>query len=199
MRRILLWLGIGIAAGLLLAGAVWYNRPYTLHGSVIQQSFTAPDFSIKTAQGNEFQLSAQKGKVTLMFFGYTYCPDVCPATLSEFKQVRKNLGSDADKVNFVFITVDPDRDTPQRMAQYVAGFDPAFTGLSGSEAQLAPVWKAYGVYRQLDKASPTDTNYPVEHSTQTYLIDKTGQMRLTYPYGTPVEDMLQDVRYLLRH
>lgn len=198
MRRVLLWMGVGIAAGLLLAAAVWYSRPYTLHGSVIQQAYAAPDFSAVNGQGGDFQLSAQKGKVTLLFFGYTYCPDVCPSTLTDFKQVRKNLGSDASRVNFVFITVDPDRDTPERMAQYVSGFDPAFIGLSGSEVQLTPVWKAYGVYRKLDKASPTDAHYPVEHSTQTYVIDKAGMMRETYAYGTPVEDILQDVRYLLR-
>ena len=136
--------------------------------------------------------------MVLLFFGFTSCPDVCPTTLSDFKQVRQRLGKDADRVSFVFITVDPDRDTPERMAKYASGFDPSFIGLSGDEAQLGPVWKAYGVYRQLKKASADDTAYEVEHSTQLYLVDASGNLRLTYSYGTPVDDLLQDIRFLLK-
>ena len=79
----------------------------------------------------QFHLAGQRGRVVLLFFGFTSCPDVCPTTLSDFKQVRQRLGKDADRVSFVFITVDPDRDTPERMAKYASGFDPSFIGLSG--------------------------------------------------------------------
>ncbi len=89
------------------------------------------------------------------------------------------------------------RDTQQVSAQYAARFDPAFYGLSGTEQQLDPVWKAYGVYRKLDKKSPTDTSYEVEHSTQVYAVDPKGNLRLTFAYGTPVDDILQDVRHLI--
>ncbi len=167
MRRFVLWTGVGILAGLLLAAAVILNQPYQLRGSAIQSPYSAPDFTLPDGRGQEFHLAGQRGRVVLLFFGFTSCPDVCPTTLSEFKQVRQRLGKDADRVSFVFITVDPDRDTPERMAKYASGFDPSFIGLSGDEAQLGPVWKAYGVYRQLNKASADDTAYEVEHSTQT--------------------------------
>ncbi len=200
MRRYAIWIGLGVLAALLVVAAVTVTRPYNFHGSVIQQPFQAPDFSLAGAKpsGAPFKLSAQRGQVVLIFFGYTHCPDVCPTTMADFEQIHQRLGKDAGRVKFVFITVDPGRDTPQVVSQYAARFDPAFVGLSGTEQQLAPVWKAYGVYHQIDKKSPTDTNYNVEHSTQVYLVDPSGNLRLTYSYGTPVDDILQDVRHLLR-
>lgn len=199
MRRYMLWIAIGLVIGLAAAvGAGMALRPYQMHGSVIQPLAPAADFSLPAAQGAPFSLSAQRGKVVVLFFGYIHCTDVCPATLSQFKQIHQRLGADASRVRFVFVTVDPARDTPQTTAQYVAGFDPSLIGLSGSEAQLTPVWQGYGVYRKLDQTSPTDVSYAVEHSTQVYLIDRQGNLRATYPSGTPTDDMLQDVRYLLR-
>src|SRR5512133_2586296 len=198
MRRFILWAGLGLLAGLLVAAAVTVSRPYTFHGSVIQQAYRAPDFSLAEGEGSSFHLADQRGKVVLVFFGFTNCPDVCPTTLADFKQIHQRLGKQGDRTEFVFITVDPDRDTPQIASRYAENFDPAFVGLSGTEQQLEPVWKAYGVYRKLDKTSSTDTTYEVEHSTQIYLIDPDGNLRITYSYGTPVDDILQDVRYLLK-
>lgn len=198
MRRYFLWIGLALVLGLLLIAAVAANRPYTYRGSVIQPPFPAPDFTLPNGQGGQFSLSGQRDHLVLVFFGYTHCTDVCPTTLANFKQIRQRLGKDADRVQFVFITVDPDRDTPQVSSQYATRFDPTFVGLSGTPQQLEPVWKAYGVYRQLDKTSPTDTNYPVEHSTQVYLVDASGNLRLTYAYGASIDDILSDVRYLLK-
>ena len=198
MRKYAIWIGLGILAGLLLVAAVVIQRPYTMHGSVVQPPYPAPDFSLPQAQGNRFQLSSQRGRLVMLFFGFTNCKDVCPITLAQMKQVRARLGKDASRVQVVFITVDPDRDTPQKTAAYAAGFDPSFIGLSGNEQQLDPVWQSYGVYHKLDKTSPTDMNYEVEHSSQMYLIDGKGDLRVTYTYGTPADDILQDIRYLLR-
>jgi protein SCO1/2 len=197
-RRYLPWFALAIIALLLVTAAVTLTRPYTFHGSIIQGDYQAPDFNLNDGKGGQFQLAQQRGKVILVFFGFTNCPDVCPTTMADFEQIHQRLGKDAEKVDFVFITVDPDRDTPQVTAQYAARFDPAFYGLSGTEQQLDPVWKAYGVYRQLDKQSPTDTSYNVEHSSQVYAVDPSGNLRLTFVYGTPVDDMLQDVRHLLK-
>jgi protein SCO1/2 len=197
MRRYAIWIGLGLLAGLLLVAAVTFTRPYTFRGSAIQQPYQAPDFTLSDGEGVPFQLSAQRGHLVLIFFGYTSCPDVCPTTMDDFKQIRQRLGQDASRVEFVFITVDPTRDTPQVASQYAARFDPTFVGLSGTEQQLDPVWKAYGVYRKLDKANPNDTSYAVEHSTQVYLVDGSGNLRLTYSYGTPTDDILQDIRHLL--
>lgn len=196
-RRLLLWIGLGVLIVLLATAAVTLTRPYVFHGSVIQDTYPAPEFSLTDGKGGQFDLAQQRGKVVLVFFGFTNCPDVCPTTMADFEQIRQRLGKDADKVEFVFITVDPDRDTQQVAAQYAARFDPAFYGLSGTEQQLDPVWKAYGVYRKLDKKSPTDTSYNVDHSSQVYAIDPSGNLRLTFSYGTSVDDMLQDVRHLI--
>jgi protein SCO1/2 len=198
MRRNIIWIGLGLAVGLLMTGVFFITRPYTYHGSLIQEDYAAPDFSLPAAGGADFRLSEQRGDLVLIFFGYTYCPDVCPATLSSMKQLHKALGRDAERVRVVFVTVDPERDTPQKVAEYVQYFDPSFTGLSGSAEQLQPVWKDYGVYAQLNKLEPDDEVYTVDHSSQVYLVDQDGNLRLTYSFGTPVENMLADIRYLLR-
>jgi protein SCO1 len=197
LRRSPLWLGLGILVVLLVATAATFAHPYSFHGSVIQDTYPAPDFRLIDNQGRQFQLTQQHGKVVLIFFGFTNCSDICPTTMADFKQISQRLGKDAGKVDFVFITVDPDRDTPQITAQYVAQFDPAFYGLSGTEQELKPVWEGYGVYRKLNRQNPADTSYEVEHSTQIYAIDPSGNLRLTFSYGTSIDNMLQDVRYLI--
>ena len=132
-----------------------------------------------------------------MFFGFTNCPDICPATLSVFKQVSSELGRASTNVKYVFITVDPNRDTPEKVQSYISGFNPDFIGLSGSEADLTPVWNAYGVYREIN-TSKSATDYDVTHSTRIYLIDTHGDLRLTYSFGTPAQDMADDIRFLLK-
>jgi len=198
MRRLGLWLGLGVVLGLVAVVAVTLTRPYTLRGSRIDPPLPAADFELAGVDGQPFRMSDQRGKITLIFFGYTTCPDICPATLSEMKQIRKRLGEDADRVSFVFITVDPQRDTPERMRDYVASFDPAIHGLTGSEAQLEPVWKAYGVYRGIQEVDSA-VGYLVDHTARVYLVDAQGNLSVTYSFGTPVDDMLLDLRYLLKN
>ncbi len=185
---------IGVAAlfGLALA------RPYSLHGSPIDTPKPAPEIALTDAGGQPFRLTDQKGKLVLIFFGYTNCPDVCPTTLAQFKQVRADLGKEAGQVQFVFVTVDPNRDTPARMSQYLASFDPTFIGIPGSEAQLATVWRSYGVSVDTSAGQAATANDTVNHSAYTYLIDRQGRLRLIYDYGTPYTDIEQDIRFLLR-
>jgi protein SCO1 len=158
----------------------------------------APDFTLTAQTGAPFRLSDQKGSVVLLFFGYTYCPDVCPTTLSDFKQAHQLLGADAERVRFVFVTVDPDRDTPDRLKQYMAIFGSDFVGLSGTAEQLAPVYKAYDITHDkvLSETDPRD--YFINHTATTFAIDPAGQWRLNEPYGTSVEDLVRDVRLLLK-
>ncbi|HEX9017648.1 MAG TPA: SCO family protein [Anaerolineaceae bacterium] len=198
MRRSMIWVGLAILLTVLAVTAYAVSRPYVFHGSTIQQPYAAPDITLADGRGGQFHLADERGSLVFVFFGFTHCPDVCPTTMAMMKQIHDRLGKDASRVQVVFVTVDPDRDTQDQANKYATGFDPAFYGLSGSEAQLDPIWSAYGVYRKLDKSSPTDTNYDVEHSTQLYLIDENGNLRLTFPYGTPVDQVLQDVRYLLK-
>ena len=200
MKMKLGFMGIGLIAGLALVLAAWSyvtaNQPVS--GVLIDPPARAADFTLTTGSGSQFNLGQQRGKVTLMFFGYTNCPDVCPVTLSDYRRIRQALGDLADQVNLVFITIDPERDSLERVAAYTANFDPAIVGLSGTEAELEPVWKAYGVYREkVETASAA--GYLMDHSSRVYVIDRQGQLRLTFPFGLELEKMVGDIRRLLRN
>lgn len=193
-------LGISIVIGLLVTiGAAWFvmDQNYTYQGVLIDPPAEAADFSLNDQNGNSFRLSDQHGKVVLIFFGYTNCPDVCPVTLSEFKRIKAQLGDQADQVRFVFITVDPERDTQERMMTYLNNFDSTFIGLSGDRAELEPVWKAYGVYqerRDLGSAA----GYQVDHSARIYVIDQQGHWRLNYAFGMEIEKITKDLEHLIK-
>lgn len=190
------WLGLFILIAVLALEALLLTRRYTLRGSVIEPARPAPDIMLYDANNQIFHLEQQRGKIILIFFGYTSCPDVCPATLSEMKQLKARLGEAAQKVIFVFITVDPDRDSQERLKRYLSGFDSTFIGLTGSTKELTKVWQDYGVVREIT-GDNTTKGYLVNHSSRIYLVDTKGILRLTYAFGTPVDDMLSDVRYLL--
>jgi protein SCO1/2 len=191
-------MGLGVLAGLVLALGLFFSRPYTLRGSVIQDPTTAPQIEMTDTNGRPFNLAEQQGKLVLLFFGYTSCPDVCPATLAQWRQLHDQLGDKADEVVFVYITVDPDRDTPERVREHLALFNPDFVGLTGSEEELQPVWANYWVYREIQDDQPTALGYLVAHSAHTYVIDRQGRLRMTFAYGTNVEDMEADIRFLLK-
>jgi protein SCO1/2 len=154
------------------------------------------DFALKRADGDTFQLSEHRGKVILFFFGYTHCPDFCPTTLADFNRIYTALGEQAGDVVFVFITVDPERDTPEKVAAFAQGFNPAFIGLSGTPEELAPIYDAYFVYAAKSDQS-SGSGYLVDHSTRTIVIDRHGDFRATFPYGLGVEAITSDVRFLL--
>ena len=184
---------------LAIAGAETLLQAYQFRGSVIDPPVPASDFSLQDQNGQAFQLGDQRGKIVLMFFGYTNCPDICPLTLAQFKQARAQLGQQADRVSFVFITVDPERDTEEKIKTYLGAIDPAIVGLGGSQAELEQVWRAYGVYRQKQPGqSQNDYADLLEHSSRVYLVDTQGNLRVTYPSGLVSDDVVQDVKYLLR-
>lgn len=198
MRRYLVYIILGIALGLAIIAAIVFARPYTLRGSVLVPPVPAPEISLTAGDGSPWRLSDHKGQVVMIFFGYTTCPDVCPATLGEMQALREQLGEKlARDVQVVFITVDPQRDTPERLAKYVTAFDPTFTGLSGTEEALQPVWSAYGVYREI-RPNASGATYLVDHTARTYVIDRAGNLRLSYSFGTPLDDLLQDTKFLLK-
>lgn len=196
-----LWLGLAGAALLLVAAAAWRLQllaPPRFQGELLQPPAQAPDFRLTDTRGRSFDLASLRGKVVLLYFGYTTCPDVCPTTLSDLRQVQERLGADARRVRVLFVTVDPERDTAARMAGYLEpfGFEPAAIGLTGSPGQLQPVWKEYGVYVHKRQAAGAAT-YLVDHSSYVYLIDPRGQLRLLFSFGTRPEAMLHDVRLIL--
>ena len=197
MKNQWLLLGLGLAA-LAVAGAGWLiaSQPYAFHGSTIEPPMRVADFTLTSHAGTQFRLADQTGKIVVLFFGYTSCPDFCPTTLMEFKKVRARLVREAEHTQFVFITVDPERDTPDKLRAYLNSFDPAFIGLTGTEAELAPVWRTFGVFRE-KKPGASALGYSMDHSTTVYVIDQRGNLRLTYSYGETADDMAQDVNYLV--
>jgi protein SCO1/2 len=133
----------------------------------------------------------------LLYFGYTSCPDVCPATLANYRQIHEQLSDRANQVKFVMITVDPERDTPEKVARYVTAFNPAFVGLSGSMEELKSIWDAYGIFVEKED-SGSAVGYLVSHTSRIFVIDQDGNLGLTFPFGLTAEDMASDIRHLLR-
>ncbi|MBN2500595.1 MAG: SCO family protein [Anaerolineales bacterium] len=172
------------------------NANYQYQGSLIDPPAPAFDIALQDTDGDLFQLSDHTGEVVLIFFGYTNCPDVCPTTLAEFKQVYENLGPDADRVKFVYFSVDPERDTQERVGEFVNAFNPNFIGITGDEADLEPVWQAYGVYHEKQEVGSA-AGYVVDHTASVYVIDTQGGWRMTFPYGLSVDAMVQDIQHLL--
>jgi len=200
MSKKILMLVAGFLAGLslLLIGASLIGQPAGFRGSSIDPADAAGDFALLDQDRQLFRLSDQRGQVVLVFFGFISCPDVCPATLAEFKKVRSELGDQANQVRMVFITVDPDRDTPEGMRAYLNLIDPEIVGLTGEPGELEEVWKAYGVFVEKQVGSAAGGGYEVTHTARVYAIDRQGKLRLTYPFGTPVEDLVHDIRVLLK-
>jgi protein SCO1/2 len=196
-RTVLIGLGVLlVGVAVLLVGMQLYAGGQSFQGSVIEPSPPAFDFELQRASGEAFRLSDEQGKVVLLFFGYANCPDFCPTTLSDFKKVHENLGEEAAGVDFVFVTIDPERDSPELIDQFVTSFDPDFIGLSGSEEELQPVWDGYFVVREKQETD-SETGYLMAHSTRVYVIDQVGRLRLTFPYGLGSDAMTSDVRRLL--
>jgi protein SCO1/2 len=142
-----------------------------------------------------FRLSDLRGKIVLLFFGYTYCPDVCPATLAELNQALYKLQISADSIQVVFVSVDPDRDTPESTQEYVERFNPSFIGLSGSMDELEKIWQDYDIFREVVVSDSNLTT--VSHTARVILIDQDGSMRLSYAFGTPVADIVFDLNLIL--
>jgi protein SCO1/2 len=199
MKTKLLYIGIGILVGLAITLGAWkvLARSYTYQGSLINPPVPAADFTLTDQQGQPFRLSDQKDKVVLVFFGFTNCEDVCPITMAQFKQVKNDLGDLAKDVRFVFITVDPQRDDVEALRTYIGKFDPSFVGLTGDPANLAGVWKDYGVYVNKDATDGQD-NYIDEHTARIYAVDAKGNLRLTYLYGTETDALVEDISHLAR-
>ncbi len=188
----------GLAFGVLFALGLWQalSRPPAFRGALLEPVQPAPPLQLQSATGEPFRLADYRGKVVLLFFGYTSCPDVCPTTLAEMRRLYHNLERPAD-VQIVFVTVDPARDTPERLATYVQRFDPSFLALTGTQDALQAVWDAYGVYRE-EQEVDSAAGYLVAHTARVYAIDKAGNLRLTFAFGTSAEDIEHDVKILLQ-
>ena len=199
MKKSIWTFGFGLVIGLALIAliALPYLQSYTFHGTVLQSSQPAPDFELTTDHGQKVSLKDYKGMVVLLYFGYTFCPDVCPATLSELSKALEILGNQADKVQTIMISVDPERDTPEILADYVAHFHPSFIGVTGSPEEIAQVATLYGIFYEAHEDTAA-TGYLVDHTATVMVIDQTGHLKLVFPFGTPAENIAEDLAHLLK-
>ena len=185
----LLVTGIGMALALRLMPA-----PV---GTVINPARAMPDFEMRNQNNAVVHLRDLKGQPVLMIFGYTHCPDICPLGLVDFKKVKANLGKQAERVAFVFISIDGDRDTPAVLKQYMAAFDTQFIGLTERPFVVSQIAASYGAKFMRRITSTAQTTYLMSHTTDTYLLDQRGYLRKVYPYAAPTEAIAQDVRSML--
>ncbi len=156
----------------------------------------AREFSLPDAQGQVRTLKDFQGKVVVVFFGYTQCPDVCPSTLAELAAVKHGLGADGARVQGVFVTVDPERDSAEVLKAYVGNFGADFVALRGDAAQTQAVAKEFKVY-YAKAAGQTDTSYTMDHTAGSYVFDAKGQVRLFTRYGAGADALAHDLRLLL--
>ena len=197
-RIIQVGLGLTVLIGVVMAAVLYLPKTESFRGTLYDPALPAPEIELARDNGSNFRLGELRGNVVLLFFGFTSCPDVCPTTLSELRKVNEELGKDAGQVRVVFVTVDPERDTPEKVQKYVSIFNPAFVGLSGSMEELEPVWQDYGVYREVDEVTSSASGYLVTHTARVYLIDQDGNLRLSYSYATPTEDIVHDLKILFK-
>lgn len=190
------WIAAGavlIALLVLAAGC----RPYQYHGQYLDSPMTVPPVTLTGQDGQPASLADFRGKVALVYFGYTFCPDVCPTTLSTVDKALDLLGNKADQVQLVMISVDPERDTPAVLANYLSSFNPGFAGLTGTPEQIAAAATPFGVYYQKHEGSAA-TGYLVDHTASVMVLDQEGRLRLLIPFQTPAEDIAADLEQLIK-
>ena len=156
----------------------------------------ARDFPLTDHNGQARHITDFAGKVVVVFFGFTQCPDVCPTSMQEMAEVKRMLGKDGDRLQAIFVTVDPERDTADMLKAYMGNFDPSFLALRGTPEQTAAVAKDFKIYfKKVDGKTPT--SYTMDHSAGSYIYDTQGRLRVYYRYGSGVEALAADVRSLL--
>ena len=201
MDRKILFVGLGsmLLVALVTLGVFLFGKPESFRGTTYVEPYPrAAEIALTRSDGSSFELSQMRGKIVLLFFGYTSCPDVCPTTLAELNQALEKLGqNDRDRVQVVFISVDPERDTPERAQVYVNNFNPEFLGLSGEETELTKVWDDYGVFREIVEGSSA-AGYLVNHTARVTLIDGDGNLRVSFGFDMPVEDIVHDLKLVLK-
>lgn len=188
-----------VALALFVAALAVYQTtlPPVMKGSAIDPPAPMPDFTLQAADG-PVTLSQFTGKYVILYFGFTNCPDVCPTTLANLRDSLERLGADAEQFQVIFVSVDPARDTPELASAYAARFHPTFLGLSGTQEQVDVVTKGYGIFVQLNDPDPESGYYSVDHTATTLVLNREGALALTWPYGLSPDDLLEDMKALVR-
>jgi len=191
-----------VLTGVLLGLAVvlfvlrWQNRGQGSEAAsyFLPDPIPAPEFSLVSHQGERFVSSEFRGTLLAVFFGYTSCPDICPLTLSNLGQAFRDMGEEGERIQLLLITVDPARDTPQRLRDYLSNFHPSFLGLSGTEEEIREVANEFGAFFA---RTGEGENYTVDHTARTFIIDSSGQIPLTFPVTATPQEMARDLTLLL--
>lgn len=194
----------GLTAGLLLSwiiirflsGSLQIGS-YEFHGTLFDPPAVVEDFELSSNDDSMTRLSDFRGKVVLIYFGYTFCPDICPATMNQLKTAVESLSrKDQGQVQVLMISVDPQRDSPEKLAAFLEHFHPSFIGLSGPEEQLAAAAEIFGVY-YAKQPGTVNTGYLVDHTASVFTLDKGGNLRVIYSFDTPGKDIAADIRRLV--
>jgi protein SCO1/2 len=183
-------------AALLLCAAGVQAAP-ALKSGTFSPARPAPEIAQQAADGSAFRMSALRGKVVVLEFGFTHCPAVCPASLATLAAARQKLGAQAARLQVVFVSVDPERDTPARLKSYLAQFDKSFIGLTGTPEQMAAIRKDYGITATRFPAPAGQEGYQMGHSSYLYFVDRKGMLRALMPFGRPADEVVHDVNLLL--
>lgn len=194
MRR---WVAVAIAALCGVAVAVFLvprlvEEPHEFIGTVLSNPDTAPSFTLTADTGQPAGIESYRGQVVLIYFGYTFCPDICPASLAELADAMEELGEKDQDVQVIMISVDPVRDTPDVLGEYLDYFDPDFVGLTGTEAEIAAVAEQYNVFYEANEGTPA-TGYLVDHWAGVMLIDREGRLAELFSYGTTGAQIAADI------
>jgi len=186
----------GIAALALCAGAMTGCAKHEFNNIDITGADYAREIALTDTSGQARTLADYRGKLVVVFFGYTQCPDVCPATLAELARVRHDLGANAERMQVVFVTLDPARDKPELLARYVPAFDPSFVALYGSEAQIAATAREFRLFSQKVGASDS-TSYTLDHTAGSFVFDRAGHVRLLIRGQAKEAEIVADLKRLI--
>lgn len=179
-----------------LAAGFYFFRPHTFHGTVIQSPEPSYDFTLTGANG-DVSLSDFRGKLVLIYFGYTFCPDICPATLANVGQALNQIGTKAEDVQLIMVSLDPERDTPEKLAEFVGHFHPSFIGITGTKEEIDTVASLYGIFYQVNQGSDA-TKYLIDHTATLLVIDREGYLKLVFPFGVTAQEIADDLKYMIR-
>lgn len=197
-RRVFILLAVALVA--LIAAVLLLMQRLSvpeLHGTMLQSPQPVQDFTLTGSTGSPVSLSDLRGKHVVIYFGYTYCPDVCPTTLNDLRKMVNALGKQAEDVQVMMITVDPERDTVEQLASYLKYIDPSFLGMTGTMEEIKAVATQMGAFFEKRETGGA-TDYLVDHTSTTLVVDEKGFLRLVWPYGTAGADMAADLSWLMR-
>jgi protein SCO1/2 len=201
MQKKLAWIALimGLLGLALLTGGCQTLAPaYEYSGTVYDPPQPVPDFELADTQGQPFHLSELDGDITLVYFGYTFCPDVCPLTMVDVKNALSGLDTGRERVHVLFVSVDPERDTPEVLSRYLAAFDPGFIGLTDDFEKTQEMMKPFGAFAEHEEVSGSAAEYLVSHTARLYVVGPQREILLTYPFEFETEGLRRDLDHLIQ-